>query len=51
MMTEHEVLRLALKALYGFIPYLPIEHDKQQCDRYDEAIFAIEDKLKDKNNG
>ena len=49
MMTEHEVLRLALKALYGFIPYLPIEHDKQQCDRYDEAIFAIEARLKDKN--
>jgi len=44
-MTEHEVLRLALRALYGFIPYLPIEHDKQQCERYDEAVSAIEDKL------
>jgi len=48
-MTEHEVLRLALKALYGFIPYLPIENDKQQCERYDEAVSAIEAKLKEKN--
>ena len=48
-MTEHEVLRLALEALYGFIPYLPIEHDKPQCDRYDKAVSAIEAKLKEKN--
>ena len=49
-MTEHEVLRLALEALYGFIPYLPIEHDKPQCDRYDKAVSAIEAKLKEKNS-
>ena len=40
-MTKDEALRLALEALYGFIPYLPLEYDKPQCDRYDEAITAI----------
>ena len=45
----YEVLRLALEALYGFIPYLPIEHDKPQCDRYNKAVSAIEAKLKEKN--
>jgi hypothetical protein len=40
-MTKDEALRLALEALYGFIPYLPLEHDKPQCDRYDQAITAI----------
>jgi hypothetical protein len=38
---KDEALRLALEALYGFIPYLPLEHDKPQCDRYDQAITAI----------
>jgi hypothetical protein len=40
-----EALRLALEALYGFIPYLPLEHDKPQCDRYNEAITAIKEAL------
>jgi len=40
-MTKDEALRLALDALYGFIPYLPLEHEKPQCDRYDQAITAI----------
>jgi hypothetical protein len=44
-MTKDEALRLALKALYGFIPYLPLEHDKPQCDRYNEAITAIKEAL------
>jgi hypothetical protein len=44
-MTKDEALRLALEALYGFIPYLPLEHDKPQCDRYDEAITAIKEAL------
>jgi hypothetical protein len=44
-----EALRLALEALYGFIPYLPVEHDKPQCDRYDEAITAIKTALEAKD--
>jgi hypothetical protein len=44
-MTKDEALRLALEALYGFIPYLPLEHDKPQCDRYDKAITAIKEAL------
>jgi hypothetical protein len=48
-MTKDEALRLALEALYGFIPYLPLEHDKPQCDRYDQAITAIKAALEEKN--
>jgi hypothetical protein len=44
-----EVLKLALEALYGFIPYLPLEHDKPQCDRYDQAITAIKAALEAKD--
>jgi len=44
-MNKDETLRLALEALYGFIPYLPLEHDKPQCDRYDQAITAIKEAL------
>jgi hypothetical protein len=46
--SKDEALKLALEALYGFIPYLPIEHDKQQCDRYDNAITAIKQSLTQK---
>jgi hypothetical protein len=46
---KDEALRLALEALYGFIPYLPLEHDKPQCDRYDQAITAIEAALEAKD--
>ena len=48
-MTKDEALRLALEALYGFIPYLPIEHDKPQCDRYDQAITGIKAALEAKD--
>ena len=48
-MTKDEALRLALEALYGFIPYLPFEHDKPQCDRYDQAITAIKAALEAKD--
>ena len=48
-MTQTEALRLALEALYGFIPYLPLEHDKPQCDRYDQAITAIKTALEAKD--
>jgi hypothetical protein len=48
-MTKDEALRLALEALYGFIPYLPLEHDKPQCDRYDQVITAIKAALEAKD--
>jgi len=48
-MTKDEALRLALEALYGFIPYLPLEHNKPQCDRYDQAITAIKAALEVKD--
>ena len=35
-----ETLKLALEALHGFIPYLPLK-DKEQCEKYDKAITAI----------
>ena len=38
-----------MEALYGFIPYLPLEHDKPQCDRYDQAITAIKTALEAKD--
>jgi hypothetical protein len=48
-MTKDEALKLALEALHGFIPYLPLEHDKPQCDRYDQAITAIKAALEAKD--
>jgi hypothetical protein len=44
-MTKDEALKLALDALEGFIPYLPLK-DETQCNRYDKAITAIKDALK-----
>jgi len=35
-----EALKLALDALEGFIPYLPLK-DEAQCNRYDKAITAL----------
>ena len=43
-MTEREALKLALEALHGFIPYLPL-NDGAQCGRYDKAITAIKEAL------
>ena len=43
-MTKDEALKLALEALHGFIPYLPL-NDEAQCGRYDEAITAIKEAL------
>ena len=43
-MTKDEALRMALEALYGFIPYLPLD-DEAQCGRYDKAITAIKEAL------
>jgi uncharacterized protein YnzC (UPF0291/DUF896 family) len=39
-MTKDKALKLALDALEGFIPYLPLE-DETQCNRYDKAITAL----------
>jgi len=38
---EREALKLALEALEGFIPHLPL-WDKNQCNRYDLAITAVD---------
>ena len=38
-MTD-DVLKLALDALEGFIPYLPLK-DEAQCNSYDKAITAL----------
>jgi hypothetical protein len=35
-----EALKQALKALEGFIPYLPLK-DEAQCNRYDKAITSL----------
>ena len=43
-MTKDEALRMALDALEGFIPYLPLK-DEAQCNRYDKAIAAIKEAL------
>ena len=39
-MNNIETMKLALEALEGFIPYLPL-NDKEQCARYDQAITAL----------
>ncbi len=44
-MTKDEVLKMALEALHGFIPYLPL-NDKTQCNLYDKAIASIDKALK-----
>jgi hypothetical protein len=44
-MTQ-EALKLALEALHGFIPYLPL-NDEVQCGRYDQAITAIKEALRE----
>ena len=41
---ERKALELALEALEGFIPYLPLK-DEAQCNRYDKAITAIKEAL------
>jgi len=39
-----QALELALEAMEGFIPYLPLK-DEAQCNRYDKAITAIKEAL------
>lgn len=44
-MTDLEkAARMALEALEGFIPYLPLD-DEEQCGRYDKAIAALRQAL------
>ena len=43
-MTKDEALKLALEALHGFIPYLPL-NDEAQCGLYDKALTAIKEAL------
>ena len=43
-MTKDEALKLGLKALEGFIPYLPLKNEAQ-CNRYDKALTAIKEAL------
>ena len=46
-MTELEkAARMALEALEGFIPYLPL-NDEEQCCRYDKSITALTAALAD----
>ena len=49
-MTKDEALKLGLKALEGFIPYLPLK-DEAQCNRYDKAIAAIKEALAQPTSG
>ena len=44
MNKTESALRMALEALHGFIPYLPLK-DEAQCGRYDQAITAIKEAL------
>ena len=44
MLIMKQTLKLALEALEGFIPYLPLK-DEAQCNRYDKAITAIKEAL------
>ena len=48
-MTHTEALKLALEALHGFIPYLPL-NDEAQCGRYDKALTAIKKALAQSEN-
>ena len=48
-MTHTEALKLALEALHGFIPYLPL-NDEAQCSRYDKALTAIKEALEQTEN-
>jgi len=45
-----EAMTLALEALHGFIPYLPLK-DETQCEKYDSAIKALEEALAKQKQG
>jgi len=43
-------MTVALEAIEGFIPYLPLD-DNDQMARYDQAVKWLTKRLKEKNNG
>lgn len=43
---DRDKLEQVLEALYGFIPYLPLDDDAQ-CGRYDKAITTLKEALED----
>ena len=46
--SDEELMRIALEAIEGFIPYLPLD-DAAQMARYDHAIKGLTERLKEKN--
>ena len=46
--SDEALMAVALEAIEGFIPYLPLD-DIAQMDRYGKAIKGLTDRLKEKN--
>ena len=47
--SDEALMAVALEAIEGFIPYLPL-NDTVQMGRYDQAIEGLTKRLKEKNN-
>ena len=45
--SDESLMAVALEAIEGFIPYLPL-NDSVQMARYDQAIKGLTDRLKEK---
>ena len=48
--SDEALMTVALEAIEGFIPYLPLD-DNDQMARYDQAVKWLTKRLKEKNNG
>ena len=48
--SDEVLMTVALEAIEGFIPYLPLD-DTDQMARYDQAVKGLTKRLKEKNNG
>ena len=48
--SDEALMTVALEAIEGFIPYLPLD-DTDQMARYDQAVKWLTKRLKEKNNG
>ena len=48
--SDEVLMTVALEAIEGFIPYLPLD-DTDQMARYDQAVKWLTKRLKEKNNG
>jgi hypothetical protein len=46
--SDEALMTVALEAIEGFIPYLPLD-DTDQMARYDQAVKGLTKRLKDKN--